>query len=259
MKDAARITLKEWAAKYGGSYKKLSITSKFLEDTHKIDVASTNAAPIGASDHDSSASSLSKPVRRELDQRKIDNVKEEIAENIEELRVLMQEIENLFQIVVPDFTEDTPGDTSDASDMRVHGMPSTSYSLQVSLQPVSLKLRKNAENDSIVEKIQENVSLLNGKFLPLVLRWLSVLSKSGADSQDLRLCIDLKQNLESILRKAATLGIEFIKPAKRKKADSDDDDDFEEVEEKEGMELVIPPNKRKEYGLEMVSGSSNWE
>lgn len=252
MKEASISAFKAWNDKYGGNYKKLNIAFRFLEETRKIKVPATQdpVQLFGVPD-------AVRPTRRDVDQRKIDTVKSKITENQTELDILIKEIESLFQIVVPDFREETCGSSSESSDLRAHGLPSFSYNIEVSLKPASLCIKKTTENEAIVEKIEECALLLNGKFLPLSVHWLSVLSKYGADHDDLKYCIDLKQKLCDLLRKAATLGIQFLKPAKRKTvmdddSDHDDDDGFEEVPEKEGLELIIPPNKRKEYGLEMV-------
>ena len=114
--------------------------------------------------------------------------------------------------------------------------------MQIDLQPNSLQLKRSEENEPLIDKIKENTRLLSSKFRPQLMRWLAVLSKSGADVESLKAVIDIKQRLENALRKATTLGINIkgssdTNSASKKRAkstaeeDESSDDEFVDVSE----------------------------
>ncbi|OQV23972.1 UV-stimulated scaffold protein A [Hypsibius exemplaris] len=265
LKEHSVATLKIWFEKFGNSYKKLELGFNFLKDTQKIRISNASPAPanlyvVPTAAKDTNVGSLNR--------KRIDRVLAEHVEHQEEMDSLLTEIENLFGLIVPDFENSLDSDStpttssSHSSSLRHHGLHSSTYHVQVELLPVSFRVNRTAENEAMIEKIEENSILLNRKFLPKVVGWLAILSKSGAEEENVKAFIDAKQRLEGALRKAAALGIQFARPMVRRKRaaetaegeDSEEEEnDFEEVPEKEGLELVIPPNKRKEYGLEMIS------
>ncbi|XP_055337299.1 UV-stimulated scaffold protein A-like [Paramacrobiotus metropolitanus] len=227
LKQASVALFKSWTDKFGSTYKKLDLAYRFLDDTKKIVHPASSA---------SSFSDLFTPRTESrnstIQQKKIDAIKSQILESEEELDNLMNETENLFRIVVPDILQDA-SPSVEQTNLRAHGLPSTaSFSIQVDLIPRTLRMERTSETEALIEKMEENAVLLNGKCLPLTVHWLSVLSKSGAQQEDVKMCIDLKQRIEILLRKAATLGINFLNRSKRKKGDSDsEEEDFVDVPE----------------------------
>ncbi|XP_062430530.1 UV-stimulated scaffold protein A isoform X2 [Rhea pennata] len=124
-----------------------------------------------------------------------------------------------------------------------------------------IKVHENEDNTAIINNIMDAHRLLRNKFLPMVQSWIQLFTRVGINDDRLRCAIDLKNKLETALKKYKEMNIS-IKERKRKvmKASDDDDDDeddeFVEVPEKEGYEPRIPDHLRKEYGLEPPSPRS---
>ncbi|XP_025968521.2 UV-stimulated scaffold protein A isoform X2 [Dromaius novaehollandiae] len=125
-----------------------------------------------------------------------------------------------------------------------------------------IKVHENEDNTAIINNIMDAHRLLRNKFLPTVQSWIQLFTRAGVNDDRLRCAIDLKNKLESAMKKYKEMNIS-IKERKRKvmKASDDDDDDneddeFVEVPEKEGYEPYIPDHLRKEYGLEPPSPPS---
>ncbi|XP_074678009.1 UV-stimulated scaffold protein A isoform X2 [Strix aluco] len=122
-----------------------------------------------------------------------------------------------------------------------------------------IKVHENEDNSAIINNVMDAHRLLRNKFWPSVQSWIQLFTRAGINDDRLRCVIDLKNKLETAMKKYKEMNISF-KARKRKvmKASDDDDDDededeFVEVPEKEGYEPHIPDHLRKEYGLEPQS------
>ncbi|XP_062430529.1 UV-stimulated scaffold protein A isoform X1 [Rhea pennata] len=144
--------------------------------------------------------------------------------------------------------------------VRNHGLISHKYTLELEIS-TDIKVHENEDNTAIINNIMDAHRLLRNKFLPMVQSWIQLFTRVGINDDRLRCAIDLKNKLETALKKYKEMNIS-IKERKRKvmKASDDDDDDeddeFVEVPEKEGYEPRIPDHLRKEYGLEPPSPRS---
>ncbi|XP_058694024.1 UV-stimulated scaffold protein A isoform X2 [Poecile atricapillus] len=119
-----------------------------------------------------------------------------------------------------------------------------------------IKVQENEDNTAIINSVMDAHKLLRNKFWPSVQSWIQLLTRAGINDDRLRCAIELKNKLETAMKKYKEMNISF-KARKRKviKASDDDDEDededeFVEVPEKEGYEPHIPDHLRKEYGLE---------
>ncbi|KAJ7418999.1 UV-stimulated scaffold protein A [Willisornis vidua] len=139
--------------------------------------------------------------------------------------------------------------------VRNHGLISHEYSLDLELS-TDIKVQENEDNSAIINSVMDAHKLLRNKFWPSVQSWIQLLTRAGVNDDRLRCAIELKNKLETAMKKYKEMNISF-KARKRKvmKADDDDDDDddededdFVEVPEKEGYEPHIPDHLRKEYG-----------
>nr|XP_030126403.3 UV-stimulated scaffold protein A isoform X3 [Taeniopygia guttata] len=124
-----------------------------------------------------------------------------------------------------------------------------------------IKVQENEDNTAIINSVMDAHKLLRNKFWPSVQSWIQLLTRAGINDDRLRCAIELKNKLETAMKKYKEIDISF-KARKRKvmKASDEDDDDededeFVEVPEKEGYEPHIPDHLRKEYGLEPQSPS----
>nr|XP_054488593.1 UV-stimulated scaffold protein A isoform X4 [Agelaius phoeniceus] len=120
-----------------------------------------------------------------------------------------------------------------------------------------IKVQENEDNTAIINSVMDAHKLLRNKFWPSVQSWIQLLTRAGVNDDRLRRAIELKNKMETAMRKYKEMDISF-KARKRKvmKASDDDDEDedeFVEVPEKEGYEPHIPDHLRKEYGLEPQS------
>ncbi|NXG01157.1 UVSSA protein, partial [Sakesphorus luctuosus] len=144
--------------------------------------------------------------------------------------------------------------------VRNHGLISHEYSLDLELS-TDIKVQENEDNTAIINSVMDAHKLLRNKFWPSVQSWIQLLTRAGINDDRLRCAIELKNKLETAMKKYKEMNISF-KARKRKvmKAlddddddDEEDEDDFVEVPEKEGYEPHIPDHLRKEYGLEPQS------
>ncbi|XP_077033941.1 UV-stimulated scaffold protein A isoform X5 [Agelaius phoeniceus] len=120
-----------------------------------------------------------------------------------------------------------------------------------------IKVQENEDNTAIINSVMDAHKLLRNKFWPSVQSWIQLLTRAGVNDDRLRRAIELKNKMETAMKKYKEMDISF-KARKRKvmKASDDDDEDedeFVEVPEKEGYEPHIPDHLRKEYGLEPQS------
>ncbi|KAM9027437.1 UV-stimulated scaffold protein A [Ara ararauna] len=143
--------------------------------------------------------------------------------------------------------------------VRNHGLISHKYTLDIEIS-TDIKVRENEDNTAIINNVMDAHRLLRNKFWPSVQSWIQLFTKAGINDDRLRCAIDLKNKMETAMKKYKEMNILF-KARKRKvmKASDDDDgddedeDEFVEVPEKEGYEPHIPDHLRKEYGLEPQS------
>ncbi|NXP91635.1 UVSSA protein, partial [Passerina amoena] len=142
--------------------------------------------------------------------------------------------------------------------VRNHGLISHKYTLDLEISTADIKVQENEDNTAIINSVMDAHKLLRNKFWPSVQSWIQLLTRAGVNDDRLRCAIELKNKMETAMKKYKEMDISF-KARKRKvmKASDDDDDEdedeFVEVPEKEGYEPHIPDHLRKEYGLEPQS------
>ncbi|XP_065591968.1 UV-stimulated scaffold protein A isoform X2 [Cyrtonyx montezumae] len=149
------------------------------------------------------------------------------------------------------------GDDDYDTFVRNHGLISHKYTLDLELS-TDIRVNENENNTAVINSVMDAQKLIRNKFLPSVQSWIQLFTRAGINDDRLRCAIDLKNKMESALKKYKEMNISF-KERKREvmKAsddedddDDDDEDEFVEVPEKEGYEPHIPDHLRKEYGLE---------
>ncbi|KAI6069937.1 UV-stimulated scaffold protein A [Aix galericulata] len=139
--------------------------------------------------------------------------------------------------------------------VRNHGLISHKYTLDLEIS-TDLKVHENEDNTAVINNVVDAHKLLRNKFLPSVQSWIQLFTRAGINDDRLRCAIDLKNKLETAMKKYKEMNICFKERKVMKASDDDDDDDedeFVEVPEKEGYEPHIPDHLRKEYGLEPQS------
>ena len=151
-------------------------------------------------------------------------------------------------------------DDSDEKLLSDHGLGTRSYQLSIKVDWSGPQIEETVDNSIVLKTVREMHKEMTHKHLPMINKWLSVLSNGEGTQRKIEQLIDLKRTLQAAKAKFFELKITPMVDAEGKSvsiqgADNDDDDDddfddFEDVPEKEGLELVIPPSKRAEYGLE---------
>ncbi|XP_076436358.1 UV-stimulated scaffold protein A-like [Babylonia areolata] len=139
--------------------------------------------------------------------------------------------------------------------VRTHGLGSRGYNLQLEIGASEVHLTETEDNRDLFGSLKDSSCLVSMRYLPQVVRWLEVLSKTGGSQTEIKAMIDLKQRLENIKAKCAELRVE-PDPSAAGDQQSESDEEMEEVPEKEGYEPVIPAHLRAEYGLDPLPASS---
>ena len=165
---------------------------------------------------------------------------------------LSRNIENTFNFEV---ILDEAEAEEDEDDERTHGILDRRAVIKIDVEEsdqVDLE-----ENGPVVENLKDQYAVLTSRLLPLVKKWVVVLTKAGNDdSQDLlRKAIDLKAGLERAEAKAKSLGDEVVTKKAKKGSEDEDEDDFEEVPEK----VDYQESAEKDGLLEMVFLRSEME
>lgn len=146
-----------------------------------------------------------------------------------------------------------------------HGLGTRSYHLTISLDKSGPEIRETVDNSIVLKTVREFYKEMTHKHLPMINKWMSVLSKGDGMQLKIQKLIDLKRRLETAKSKFLELKIsplvgnaESISTQRKADDSSDEDDateDFEDVPEKEGIQLVLPPNEREGYSLESLSAT----
>ncbi|NWV30832.1 UVSSA protein, partial [Grantiella picta] len=343
LRKAAIKAVQDWHEKYGEAYKQLSLGYHFLKRNKKVDFQDVHARTVAERRREEEKQKRLENIYKE----KVKRTEKEMEEMSQEIVDTLTEIENCFQLLMPDpfnfavnhtepelgkqtsaneagpasplssrggvnpsylgFVDDEQpccskdilpvsqcvrtdgnkavdekleqkeldGDTcSDAQScgpalddddyqafVRNHGLISHKYTLDLEISTADIKVQENEDNTAIINSVMDAHKLLRNKFWPSVQSWIQLLTRAGINDDRLRCAIELKNKLETAMKKYKEMNISF-KARKRKvmKASDDDDDDedededeFVEVPEKEGYEPHIPDHLRKEYGLEPQS------
>nr|XP_005490910.2 UV-stimulated scaffold protein A isoform X1 [Zonotrichia albicollis] len=158
----------------------------------------------------------------------------------------------------PDLHDDDDDDDYQTF-VRNHGLISHKYALDLEIS-TDIKVQENEDNTAIINSVMDAHKLLRNKFWPSVQSWIQLLTRAGVNDDQLRRAIEIKNKMETAMKKYKEMDISFKARTKKvmKASDDDDEDDededeFVEVPEKEGYEPHIPDHLRKEYGLEPQS------
>ncbi|NXW67717.1 UVSSA protein, partial [Hirundo rustica] len=341
LRKAAIKAVQDWHEKYGEAYKQLSLGYHFLKRNKKVDFQDVHARTVAERRREEEKQKRLENIYKE----KVKRTEKEMEEMSQEIADTLTEMENCFQLLMPDpfnfevndidpelskqtsaaearpasplsshgevnpsylgcmddeqpcCSKDIPpvsqsvtadgdkeadenpeqkeldggtcsdvqcsGPALDDDDyqtfVRNHGLISHKYTLDLEVSTADIKVQENEDNTAIINSVMDAHKLLKNKFWPSVQSWIQLLTRAGIDDDRLRCAIELKNKLETAMKKYKEINISFkARKGKEMKASDDDDDDededeFVEVPEKEGYEPHIPDHLRKEYGLEPQS------
>ncbi|KFM71985.1 hypothetical protein X975_19506, partial [Stegodyphus mimosarum] len=267
--------MQKWCSEFGEKYTRLQLALTYLKKCKKVDFNNMEAQNAAQREHQRQEQERLERLQNE----KVNVVKAEMKDLTDEISNLVIQIENCFRLLIPhpaefssplDFENnkvdeqtansvnndtvdnneskaDTSGSKKDiASDfpensLRQHGIYDMKQFIIVEVNNESkVAVSVNDDNLPVVENLNDMQKQITARYLPVVTKWLKILTKGSNCTDALKQAIDLKQLLESALEKYRELQ---LKPSTSNLGDDEDDDDFEEVEEKEGYEAVV----REEY------------
>lgn len=123
--------------------------------------------------------------------KKVDSVKNEMEEKVEEISRIIMEMNNCFGLLVPkpsdlfqdegkkEEMEEGSSDEEDNVDLREHGImdPRTVISIQLPNKPQQIKITE--DNSVIVDNLKDHYLELKNGYLPSIKKWVQVASKAG--------------------------------------------------------------------------------
>uniref|UniRef100_A0A8B9DGI3 UV-stimulated scaffold protein A n=1 Tax=Anser cygnoides TaxID=8845 RepID=A0A8B9DGI3_ANSCY len=92
--------------------------------------------------------------------------------------------------------------------VRNHGLISHKYTLDLEIS-TDLKVHENEDNTAVINNVVDAHKLLRNKFLPSVQSWIQLFTRAGINDDRLRCAIDLKNKLETALKKYKEMNICF--------------------------------------------------
>ncbi|XP_023210646.1 UV-stimulated scaffold protein A-like [Centruroides sculpturatus] len=271
--------VQEWNDQFGEDYKRLKLGFNFLRECKKIDFANLQAQDAFIQRRDEEA----RQRQENIIQDKVNKTLVEMTDKIPEIESVLNQMDNCFNLLFPtvnDFCNDleTPStsklssileessenDKEDLEDklevdemMRHHGLKNMkdNYNLEIVINPC---VHMNTDTLAIIENLKDLHTQINKCLLPMVGKWLNIFTKGSNCSGSLKRAIDLKNLLMTKIEKFRELK---ILPEQNSVDDDHEEEEEEEefiaVEEKEGLETVIPPHLRHEYGLEPINNNNN--
>ena len=229
-----------------------------IENCFKLLLPHPDEYEVHCGDKSACSSSELKQMPNHEDLTKAQDINE-VTESVGEKQVINNEMDS--QITDVDYEK--VKDEGNVQLLSNHGLATRSYQLTIRLDKSGPEIKETDDNSIVLKTVREFYKELTHKHLPMINKWLSVLSKGEGMQLKIQQLIDLKRTLEASKSKFLELKITPLvdnveRVSMQGKADSssdedDDTEDFEDVPEKEGVQLVIPPSGKEEYGLEPLS------
>ena len=296
LRNQAFKTIEKWHQKYGPHYMKLALGYKYLKRVKRFDFDNVNLRTEVEQQREQDIQTR----RTNLAEKKLTNVLTQMGDSGAEIESVITEMGNCFRLVLPSpeefdvqdtnssgdasklFDSDTPSTSSGITHKSVsndvhdslghdeqgslrhnelndHGLNSQSFQLTIPLS-MSVEIIETTDNMDLLNTLRELHKQVVNKYLPLMQKWLGVLTKHSGHHQNLIQAINLKNSLIELKHKFDKLRI-ISKNAQMNldayaKDKNDETDDFVDVPEKEGLESV-PESRRHEYGLESMKNTTS--
>ncbi|KAF2985102.1 hypothetical protein EK904_000633, partial [Melospiza melodia maxima] len=106
----------------------------------------------------------------------------------------------------PDLHDDDDDDYQ--TFVRNHGLISHKYTLDLEIS-TDIKVQENEDNTAIINSVMDAHKLLRNKFWPSVQSWIQLLTRAGVNDDQLRCAIELKNKMETAMKKYKEMDISF--------------------------------------------------
>ena len=229
-----------------------------IENCFKLLLPHPDDYEVHCADKSVSSSSEQKQMPHHEDMTKSQDERE-VTEDVGEKDVIGNKMDSQITDVVSEKVKDEEQLLSN------HGLATRSYQLTIRLDKSGPEIEETVDNSIVLKTVREFYKELTHKHLPMINKWLSVLSKGEGMQLKIQQLIDLKRTLEASKSKFLELkitplvdNVESVSMHGKADSSSDEDDDtedFEDVPEKEWIQVAIPPSERNEYGLQSLSTS----
>lgn len=305
LKTQSFQAIEQWHEKYGSYYKKLALGYKYLKRVKKFEfdgVRSRTAL-------ERQRTQETEARRSNVAQQKLNIVLTQMEESTADIENITNEMENCLRLLLPrpeefdiykeamcerneesvvprtssslhlESQEKICYKTNDPSQniikhgseniLNQYGFGSHSYPLNITVSTL-VEIVETQDNTDILNTLNELEKQVRNKYLPMIQKWLDVLTKHSVNNEKLIQAIDLRNSLTDLKQKFKKLKIISIKNSANTCASKDvlgqnsfteeDENELEEqafvdVPEKEEIEH-IPECERHEYGLEPLECSS---
>jgi len=259
LKNKSIEFIQKWNQNFGEEYEELSSAFKYLID-HKI-VDFNDRLVVNESQRKLLEEEEIK--KKNIIKLKVEKAIEELKEIETEVKSLFTQINNCFELLLPKMDSNYESNHCFNNDQSLDRIkPLTDFSIEIVIKPF-IEILKNEDTIAIIDNMKDSRFQLSKICAFKLKRLLHIMSKGFELCQnELKRAIDMKYEIESIEQKFLELKIinnEDLKHNSNQSLNNESDssdDDFEEVEQKEGLELIIPEHRRKEYGLEALSMAS---
>ena len=203
LKVLAARTIKEWDHEYGEAYKKLRIGFNYLKKSNLVDFEDAEART--AQERNRARARDAK--LNAMKEAKLRDLLEEFNSQESEMVDCVTQMQNGLSLIVPDdFLQDPEEVQEEVGDLRAHGLTNAaSFNLTIEVEPI--RIRVNSDNREIVQCLQDQYRLLNGRFLPALTKWNISAAKLGAEEQLQKRILDHKTRFEMLAQKYLELDL----------------------------------------------------
>ncbi|RWS22831.1 UV-stimulated scaffold protein A-like protein [Leptotrombidium deliense] len=248
LKEKCIEFLNSWNASFAEGYPVLKNSYAFLKDNSVVDFREREV--LSTSEREAREKRATK--RNQFLQAKIEKTVKQFNELEEDMKSIFVQYDSCLQLIVPKLENEednfleTNVNCSENENIFINGF---NQSVDLTIKRV-MTVNKCEDNSALIENLKDMYKLLVD-YLSKVKKLLQLMSKgSELCYVEMKRAIDLKSKIMEAIQKFIELKIIETESVKNMSENSDtSDDDFETVEEKEGLELIIPENRRKEYGL----------
>lgn len=237
LKQEVLQAVHKWHSTFKESHKRLALSYNFLKHNLKVDfddALKRNAFEL-------QKESQEKERQSKVVGKKVDGVKKEMEDKVDEISRIITEMNNCFGLLVPkpdELFQDGPGkgedeEESEPVNLREHGImdPRTVISISLPEKPQQIKITE--DNSVIVESLKDHYNELKNGYLPVIKKWVQVVSKAD-DSTLFKRIMDMKGLVEEEMKRFE--GLLLIDRLAAPDSSDESDSDFEEVPDKDDYE-----------------------